>query len=255
MMARLRAIRLTLRQLVIVAGCSVLATGVIISSAASRKSVPSAVISAYQRRLAVQVVHSRVAAGSATTTVNATPPNTSPATVASTPPATVASAPSPSPAPAPSSSGGGTGGSSNATAGSSASGSSSSSSSGTPTGSGGSNSSPTGSSTSGTTKATYKVKHVFVIALSTSSYPAAFGHDSVARYLNGTLRHKGTLLSGYRSLGSAELPEYLAMVSGQAPNGDTQSRLLHLRGVPPRGPRPKRTARCAVADASIRTPP
>jgi hypothetical protein len=64
---------------------------------------------------------------------------------------------------------------------------------------------------------------VFVIALTTTSYRAAFGPGSVARYLNGTLRRRGTLLSGYRTLGGSELPDYLAMVSGQAPNADTRT--------------------------------
>ncbi len=66
-----------------------------------------------------------------------------------------------------------------------------------------------------------KVGHVFVIALSTTSYDAAFGPGSVAHYLNGTLRRQGTLLGGYETLGGSELPDYLAMISGQAPNADT----------------------------------
>ena len=73
------------------------------------------------------------------------------------------------------------------------------------------------------TTASHPVKHVFVIALTTTSYHAAFGPGSVAHYLNGKLRRRGTLLSGYRTLGDAELPDYLAMISGQAPNTDTSS--------------------------------
>ena len=64
---------------------------------------------------------------------------------------------------------------------------------------------------------------MFLIALTTASYHAAFGTGSVAHYLNGTLRRRGTLLSGYRTLGDTELPDYLAMISGQAPNADTSS--------------------------------
>jgi hypothetical protein len=67
------------------------------------------------------------------------------------------------------------------------------------------------------------VKHLFVIALSTSGYSATWGQGSVAHYLNRTLRPHGTLLSGYRTLGRAELPDYLAMISGQAPNADTRA--------------------------------
>jgi len=82
----------------------------------------------------------------------------------------------------------------------------------------------TGTNTAGTPVIpTPTVKHVFVIALTTTDYRAAFGRGSVAHYLNGTLRRRGTLLSGYRTLGGSELPDYLAMVSGQAPNPDTRS--------------------------------
>jgi hypothetical protein len=66
-----------------------------------------------------------------------------------------------------------------------------------------------------------KFRHVFVLALTTSSYDAAFGTASVAHYLNHKLVPKGTVLGGYESLGGAELPDYLAMISGQAPNPDT----------------------------------
>jgi hypothetical protein len=67
-----------------------------------------------------------------------------------------------------------------------------------------------------------KVGHVFEIALSTGSYAAAFGHGSAAPYLR-SLAAKGTLLSGYASLGRGELADDLAMVSGQAPNADTSA--------------------------------
>ncbi len=85
--------------------------------------------------------------------------------------------------------------------------------------------STTPSSTPSTTTKTKAspVKHVFVIALTTTSYDAAFGRGSVARYLNDELRPKGTLLSGYTTLGGAELPDYLAMIGGQAPNADTRA--------------------------------
>jgi len=62
---------------------------------------------------------------------------------------------------------------------------------------------------------------VFVIVLATSSYRAAFGHGSDARYLNSKLRRRGELLSNYHTLSSSPLPDYIAMVSGQAPNHDT----------------------------------
>jgi hypothetical protein len=63
---------------------------------------------------------------------------------------------------------------------------------------------------------------VFVIALSTTNFHATFGRGSVMHYLNHKLVHEGTLLSDYQTLGRNELPDYLGMVSGQAPNGDTR---------------------------------
>jgi hypothetical protein len=66
------------------------------------------------------------------------------------------------------------------------------------------------------------IKHVFEIALSTTTYAAAFGHTSAAPYLR-SLEKRGTLLSGYESLGRGELADELAGVSGQAPNADTSA--------------------------------
>jgi hypothetical protein len=62
--------------------------------------------------------------------------------------------------------------------------------------------------------------HVFEISLTAPSFAAAFGPDSPASYLR-SLVGRGTLLAGYRSLGSGELADELAMISGQAPNADT----------------------------------
>jgi hypothetical protein len=93
---------------------------------------------------------------------------------------------------------------------------------------GGADDSTTSTSTTGSTTTTPtsadsnlpKVGHVFEIALSTTGYRAAFGHGG-APYLR-SLERKGTLLSGYRSLGSSELADNLAMISGQVPNADTR---------------------------------
>jgi hypothetical protein len=65
------------------------------------------------------------------------------------------------------------------------------------------------------------VKHVFVIALSTPSYAAALGTDSAATYLNSKLRPRGTVLTNYHTLGAASMPDYIALISGQQPNKDT----------------------------------
>jgi hypothetical protein len=81
---------------------------------------------------------------------------------------------------------------------------------------------PATTTTSTATSTLPKVSHVFEIALSTSSYTAAFAHKSTAPYLH-TLEAKGTLLRGYESLGHGELADYLAMVSGQGPNAATSA--------------------------------
>lgn len=68
-----------------------------------------------------------------------------------------------------------------------------------------------------------KVKHVFVITLAGRGFDATFGPGSPAAYLNGQLRPQGALLEGYRSLGQADLPDYIAMLGGQPPNDDTRA--------------------------------
>ena len=67
------------------------------------------------------------------------------------------------------------------------------------------------------------IKHVFEIVLAGRGFDATFGAGSVATYLNGTLRPKGTLLAGAHSLGRADLPDHLALISGQPPNDDTRA--------------------------------
>jgi hypothetical protein len=64
-------------------------------------------------------------------------------------------------------------------------------------------------------------------------FDATFGAGSPATYLNGTLRPKGTLLSGYSSLGHADLPDELAIVGGQPPNAATRADCPVYRDIPP----------------------
>jgi hypothetical protein len=64
------------------------------------------------------------------------------------------------------------------------------------------------------------VGHVFLIALSAPSYAATFGDKTAAPYLS-SLVDRGTVLSGFRSLGHGQLGDEIAMVSGQPPNPDT----------------------------------
>ncbi len=66
------------------------------------------------------------------------------------------------------------------------------------------------------------VRHVFVINLENKGYDETFGPDSPAPYLSQTLRAKGQLLTQYYGIGHESLPNYIAQVSGQAPNPQTQ---------------------------------
>jgi hypothetical protein len=199
MISRLRGIRLTLAQILVVAATSAIATALIINSASGGGGLPTAELAALTRQV---VVHRSPRSAPTPTPVRT-------AAAASPSPATQSSAPAQT-----SSSSSGAGASQDTPATSNTS--TTATTATTPT-----NSTTPAAATPA--KPTYKVKHVFIIALSTTSYQAVFGRHSLARYLNGTLRRKGTLLSNYRTLGSTELPDYLAMVSGQAPNADTRA--------------------------------
>jgi len=202
MIARLRSVRLTWPQIALIAVSSAFATVVVIHASAPRDRVPYAALSALRRGVVVHTLTPRPAAPRVTQH-------------APTPPPAPASTGDVSPLPSsPVDEGGAT-----STAGTTGDG----------VGGGGDGTANTSAGVSAPATATTPastpgpVKHVFVIALTTDSYHAAFGRGSVAHYLNGTLRRHGTLLSGYRTLGDTELPDYLAMISGQAPNADTRS--------------------------------
>jgi hypothetical protein len=80
--------------------------------------------------------------------------------------------------------------------------------------------STTASTSTATASDLPKVGHVFEIVLSAPSYATAFGRHAQLPYLHSLIA-KGTLLSGYHSLGRGELADELALVSGQAPNPET----------------------------------
>src|SRR3954466_1669343 len=66
------------------------------------------------------------------------------------------------------------------------------------------------------------VKHVFVIVLENKDYDESFGASSPAAYLSKELTAKGQLLRQYYGTSHVSLGNYITMVSGQAPNPDTQ---------------------------------
>ncbi|HTT31057.1 MAG TPA: alkaline phosphatase family protein [Solirubrobacteraceae bacterium] len=201
MIKRLRSIRLTWPQIAIVAASSALSTGVVIHAATGRDSVPNATLSALRGHVVVHTLAAKTAA----------PPAAVSSAASTSTPSLADTSPSPS---APLDSG--------ATTDDSATTNASNTTDGTDGGDVGTTDTTTPATTTPSSTAS-PVKYVFVIALTTDSYGAAFGQGSVAHYLNGTLRRRGTLLSGYHTLGGTELPDYLAMISGQAPNADTTS--------------------------------
>jgi len=67
-----------------------------------------------------------------------------------------------------------------------------------------------------------RIKHVFVITLASPGYDQTFGDQSEMPYLNSTLVPEGELLTNYSLLTTSEMPNYIAMVSGQPPNALTK---------------------------------
>jgi phosphatidylinositol-3-phosphatase len=70
--------------------------------------------------------------------------------------------------------------------------------------------------------ATKKIGHVFVINLENENYATSWGAASKAKYLNGTLRKQGVLLTKYYGIGHVSLGNYIAQISGQSPTKSTQ---------------------------------
>jgi hypothetical protein len=66
------------------------------------------------------------------------------------------------------------------------------------------------------------VGHVFVINLENKGYDETWGPASAAPYLSQTLRAQGVLLSQYYGIGHNSLDNYIAQISGQGPNAETQ---------------------------------
>lgn len=66
------------------------------------------------------------------------------------------------------------------------------------------------------------VRHVFIIMLENKDNTATFGPLSPAPYLSQTLVAQGAYLQNYFGIGHVSLDNYIALISGQAPNPDTQ---------------------------------
>ena len=66
-------------------------------------------------------------------------------------------------------------------------------------------------------------KHIFIIVMENQTYDATFAAGSKAPFLSKCLATKGLLLTNYYGIGHNSLDNYIAMVSGQSPNPDTQA--------------------------------
>lgn len=77
-------------------------------------------------------------------------------------------------------------------------------------------------SSAGAAPALPPIRHVFVLVLENMSYSHTFAKDSDAPYLAHTLPAQGALLTQYHAIGHASLDNYVALISGQAPNHETQ---------------------------------
>jgi hypothetical protein len=69
---------------------------------------------------------------------------------------------------------------------------------------------------------TPKLRHVFVLVLENENADSSFGKDAPA-YLARKLPSKGAFVPNYYGTGHASLDNYISMVSGQAPNPQTQA--------------------------------
>jgi phosphatidylinositol-3-phosphatase len=67
------------------------------------------------------------------------------------------------------------------------------------------------------------VRHVFILVLENQSFRVTFGRHSPAPYLANNLTSQGALLTHYYAIGHWSLDNYLALISGQAPNPQTQA--------------------------------
>jgi phosphatidylinositol-3-phosphatase len=67
------------------------------------------------------------------------------------------------------------------------------------------------------------IKHVFVIVLENKAFSETFSNTSGAPYLSQTLVAQGGFVPNYWGIAHESLPNYLAMLSGQAANPQTQA--------------------------------
>jgi phosphatidylinositol-3-phosphatase len=67
------------------------------------------------------------------------------------------------------------------------------------------------------------INHVFIVVLENENADSTFGPDSEIPYLAKTMTAQGAYIPNYYAIGHLSLDNYIAMVSGQAPNIQTQA--------------------------------
>jgi hypothetical protein len=77
------------------------------------------------------------------------------------------------------------------------------------------------------------VHHVFVIVLENQDYDKTFGPSPGSPYLGKALPSQGALLTHYFGIGHLSLDNYIAMISGQPPNVQTQADCQGFSDFPP----------------------
>jgi phosphatidylinositol-3-phosphatase len=101
------------------------------------------------------------------------------------------------------------------------------------------------------------VKHVFVVMLENENADTTFGPDSPAPYLAQTLPAQGKLLPNYYAVTHESLGNYVAMISGQGSNPQTQADCQDYSpfagGGPLTGPDGQALGDGCVYPASVRT--
>src|SRR5262249_1824236 len=65
--------------------------------------------------------------------------------------------------------------------------------------------------------------HVFIVVLENENASSTFGDKTEIPYLANTLTAKGSYLPNYYATGHLSLDNYISMISGQAPNPQTQA--------------------------------
>ena len=81
----------------------------------------------------------------------------------------------------------------------------------------------TGASSTAAAAAVPRVNHVFIVVLENENAGSTFGPNTQIPYLAKTLTSKGAYVPNYYATGHLSLDNYISMVSGQAPNLQTQA--------------------------------